>query len=419
MTNESKYHKINFCRVCKNENLILVLDLGEQFLSGIFPKFKDTNIDKGPLRLVKCNESNGGCGLVQLEHTYDLPSMYGDQYGYRSGLNASMIEHLKSKHDLIMHNFQLKSDDIVIDIAGNDGTFLSNFDKKFRLCSIDPTSKKFSKYFPDHIDFIPNFFSEEIFNLRFPGQKAMLITSFSMFYDLEDPIKFANDVKAILDPINGIWVLEQSYMPEMVKMNSFDTICHEHLSYYGMKQLKYIMDASGFKILDFEFNGVNGGSISLTVSNEISKYSECTEKLDSLLQKEKEMGFSGLEPWENFSANIEKCRVGLWEILNTYRDKGFSICALGASTKGNVTLQTWKIGPEVIKVIADVNSEKHGHVTPGTWIPIEDEESVIKSNFDLFLVLPWHFRDFFLNNPKFKGKKLLFPLPAPEIVVPL
>ena len=418
MEQVSKYRKIFSCRVCNNPRLDMVLDLGEQFLSGVFPNFVDLNLDKGPLCLVKCNQENGGCGLVQLEDTFDLPTMYGELYGYRSGLNSSMVEHLKSKFETITKKIDLQSQEIVIDIAGNDGTFLSNFSRNLRLCSIDPTSQKFKKYIPDFVDFIPDFFSKEVFYAKFPNEKASLITSFSMFYDLEDPCKFAEDIKSILEPVKGIWVLEQSYMPEMVKMNSFDTVCHEHLSYYGMKQIKYIMDSVGLKIIDFEFNHINGGSISISVANSESCYEECTDKLAALLQEEMDLGFDGLTPWHNFTANIDTCRKDLWKILEEYTEAGLSICALGASTKGNVTLQTWKIGPEVIKVVADVNPEKEGHFTPGTWIPIENEDSVLASGHDLYLVLPWHFREFFLNSPKFRGKKLLFPLPKAEIVIP-
>ena len=178
------------------------------------------------------------------------------------------------------------------------------------------------------------------------------------------------------------------------------------------------MDHVGLKIIDFEFNTVNGGSISITVANSESSYLECTEKLTLLLQKEEDEGFDGLEPWIQFSNNIENCKTELWKILNEYLQNNKTICALGASTKGNVTLQTWGIRNDVVSVVADVNPDKDGHLTPGTWIPIENEESVMQKNFDLYLVLPWHFRDFFIHNPKFKGKKLLFPLPTPEIIIP-
>ena len=408
------FYKIESCRVCGNKDLITALDLGNQYLSGIFPKTIDLNMYRGPLKLVKCNEETGGCGHVQLEHTFHLPTMYGDEYGYRSGLNGSMVRHLKEKHKKISEFVSLNDGDIVIDIAGNDGTFLGFFSDNLRLTSIDPTSKKFNKYFSSHVDYIADFFSEKVYKNKY-NSNAKLVTSFSMFYDLEDPCQFAREVNSILDPEEGVWVLEQSYMPEMLRVNSFDTVCHEHLSYYGMRQLKYIMDQSGFKIIQFEFNDVNGGSISMMVANQSSKYEECTEQLNALIQEELDLSLDTMKPWQEFEERIEQCKEQFWNILDSFKKDGLKIAALGASTKGNVTLQTWGITPDDILVVGDVNPDKDGSFTPGTWIPITDEDSVL-SNYDVFVILPWHFKNFFVNNPKFKNKILVFPLPVPEVV---
>ena len=413
----SMFHKIEKCRVCGNEHYYTVLDLGNQYLSGIFPKKVDLDMYKGPLKLVKCDELTGGCGHVQLEHTFDLPTMYGEEYGYRSGLNSSMVKHLKSKYEKISNFLDLKENDIVIDIAGNDGTFLGFFSPELKLVSIDPTSKKFSKYFKEHVDYIADFFTEKTFREFFGIDDAKLVTSFSMFYDLEDPCQFAKEVNSILNPEEGIWVLEHSYMPEMLRANSFDTVCHEHLSYYGMRQLKYIMDQAGLKIIDFEFNDVNGGSISLVVANKDSKYEEATQMLNDLLQEELDLKLNTTEPWNDFSIRIEECRIKFWDLINKCKESGLKIAALGASTKGNVTIQTWGVTSDDIKVVGDVNPDKDGSFTPGTWIPIKNEDSVIEE-YDVFVILPWHFKNFFINSPKFKGKKLLFPLPNAEIVIP-
>lgn len=411
------FHKIEKCRVCGNEHYSTVLDLGNQYLSGIFPKEVDPDMYRGPLKLVKCDELTGGCGHVQLEHTFDLPTMYGNEYGYRSGLNSSMVKHLKSKYEKISNFLNLEENDIVIDIAGNDGTFLGFFSPELKLVSIDPTSKKFSKYFKQHVDYIADFFSEKTFRQFFGTDNAKLVTSFSMFYDLEDPCQFAKEVNSILNPEDGIWVLEQSYMPEMLRANSFDTVCHEHLSYYGMRQIKYIMDQAELKIIDFEFNDVNGGSISIVVANKNSKYEEATQMLNDLLQEELDLKLNTTEPWNDFSFRIEECRIKFWELIKDCKEKGLKIAALGASTKGNVTIQTWGVTPDDIEVVGEVNPDKDGSFTPGTWIPIKSEDSVIEE-YDVFVILPWHFKNFFINNPKFKGKKLLFPLPNAEIVVP-
>jgi hypothetical protein len=413
----NKFYKIEKCRVCGNEHLITVLDLGDQYLSGIFPKTIDFGMYRGPLALVKCDERKGGCGHVQLEHTFDLPTMYGDEYGYRSGLNGSMIRHLREKAEKIKGDTNLESGDIVVDIAGNDGTFLGFFPPDLQLMSIDPTSKKFKDYIPEHVNYIADFFSSDTYRNRFGKQKAKVVTSFSMFYDLEDPCEFARQVHEVLDA-EGIWVLEQSYMPEMLRQNSFDTVCHEHLSYYGMRQIKYIMDKAGFKIVDFEFNAVNGGSISIVVTPTINSLrKECTTKLTGVIAREIEEKLDTTEPWDAFAERINDCKDQFWKIMDFYKSNGAKICCLGASTKGNVTLQTWEIGPDDVEAIGDVNPDKDGSFTPGTWIPIKDEEDIMMNEYDLHIVLPWHFREFFLKNPKFKGKRFLFPLPEPEVVI--
>jgi hypothetical protein len=343
--------------------------------------------------------------------------MYGQEYGYRSGLNASMVKHLQGKYEKIVNFLDLKKRDLVIDIAGNDGTFLGFFSPELKLVSIDPTAKKFSKYYKEHVDYIADFFTEKTYRTYFGEEKAKLVTSFSMFYDLEDPCQFAREVNSVLDPNEGIWVLEQSYMPEMIRANSFDTVCHEHLSYYGMRQLKYIMDSADLKIIDFEFNDVNGGSISVVVANKNSKYDEATIKVNDLVQEELDLKLDTTQPWQDFSFRIDECKVRFWNLIRQFKEDGLKIAALGASTKGNVTLQTWEITSKFIEVVGDVNPDKDGSFTPGTWIPIKSEDSVI-DEYDVFVILPWHFKNFFVNNPKFKGKKLLFPLPNPEVVIP-
>jgi NDP-4-keto-2,6-dideoxyhexose 3-C-methyltransferase len=409
------FHKIEKCRVCGNTHLVTVLNLGDQYLSGIFPKTIDLNMYRGPLELVKCDESFGGCGHVQLRHTFDLPTMYGDEYGYRSGLNQSMVTHLKEKYEKISNDISLQDNDIVVDIAGNDGTFLGFFPDYTRRLSIDPTSKKFAKYYKDGVDKVADFFSTEVYKSKFGTEKAKVITSFSMFYDLEDPCEFARQVNEVLDSSNGIWVTEQSYMPEMLRANSFDTVCHEHLSYYGMMQLKYIMDQSNFKIVDFEFNDVNGGSVSVVAANKNSNYTECTEKLNAILQTELKEKLNTVEPWEDLKVRIADCKEKFYELIRICKDNNLKIAALGASTKGNVTLQTWGIDDTIVEVVGDVNPDKDGSYTPGTWIPITSEDKVL-DNYDVFVILPWHFKKFFVNNPKFKGKTLLFPLPTPQLI---
>jgi hypothetical protein len=409
------YSQVNSCRICGNQNLVPILDLGSQTLTGVFPKTTDPkSVTSGPLRLVKCI-GDEVCGLVQLEHSYDLSEMYGLNYGYRSGLNQSMVNHLRNKVDRIMKRVNLQKGDLVIDIGSNDSTTLQFYPKEgFNLVGVDPTGVKFSAYYPPHIELIPDFFSAKLIKNKYPGKKAKIVTSFSMFYDLEDPMDFMRQVHEVLDD-DGVWVFEQSYMPAMLETNSFDTVCHEHLEFYALKQIKWMADRVGFDIVDVEFNDINGGSFSITVSKAKAE-SVLVPLVQEILDQETSLGLDSLAPFEAFALRTEKAKQDLLQFIEEIHGRGQTIVALGASTKGNVLLQYCGITKEKIPQVGEVNIEKFGCFTPGTWIPIVSEESVMASSPDYLLILPWHFKNFFINNPKFTKSKLVFPLPTLEVI---
>ena len=408
--------KITACRMCGNENLVRVVELGDQYLTGVFPKSNmENNLTKGPLQLVKCH-GDGVCSLLQLEHSYDPSEMYGENYGYRSGLNSNMVKHLHNKINSILPQVNLKSGDLVIDIGSNDGTTLSAYPTNLLLVGIDPTGNKFKSYYKPHINLISDFFSSKLVAARFPNKKAKIVTSFSMLYDLENPLAFAQDIASILDPEMGLWVFEQSYMPLMLDRLAFDTICHEHLEYYGLKQIIWLATKAGLKIIDVELNEVNGGSFSVIASLKNSIHQSAEKKIKLLLDKEEELGLSSPKPFVEFNEKINVACKDLKNFIGEAKEKGKRTCGLGASTKGNVLLQYCGLTSKDIEVIAEVNEEKFGAYTPGSGIRIEDQTAVLNSKPDYLIVFPWHFKDFFITNPLFKGQCLVFPLPTLEIV---
>jgi NDP-4-keto-2,6-dideoxyhexose 3-C-methyltransferase len=404
------------CRVCGNKNLLTVVDLGEQYLTGVFPHTRDEKISKGQLALVKCHadSSKPVCSLLQLSESFDLDEMYGDNYGYRSGLNASMVKHLKGKVDRILGFGALASGDIVVDIGANDGTTLAFYPPSMRRIGVDPTGEKFRKYYQAGIELIPAFFSSASLLAHTDGCKPKVVTSFSMFYDLESPIDFCKQIANVLD-VDGIWVFEQSYMPLMLEKKSFDTICHEHLEYYGLEQVIWILDAAGLKVVDVEVNDVNGGSFSVTAVHKSSSR-VATQDVQALLVKEAALKTSTLAPYEEFNASIKEAKLELDRFLQQCKTTGKRIAALGASTKGNVLLQYLNLTANDLIAIGEVNPDKFGRLTPGTNIPIIDESDLLREEIDYFLVLPWHFRNYFLECGRYTGKKLVFPLPRLEIV---
>ena len=413
------YKRIEKCRICGNTELIPVVDLGEQCLTGVFPRGESAaSITKGPLRLVKCQGGVHVCGLLQLEHSYDLGEMYGMNYGYRSGLNPSMVRHLNSLVERIRNTVDLRAGDLVVDIGSNDATTLSAYPKDLLLVGIDPIGEKFRHFYGTHLNLIPEFFAAGLLGQHFPRRKAKVVTSIAMFYDLENPVDFARDVASILDPENGIWVFEQSYMPLMLERNAYDTICHEHLEYYGLKQIVWLAERAGLRIVDVELNDVNGGSFSVIAVHRNSWRADNNGVVERALATEEASGTSGLAPYREFSNRVEHSRRSLQDLVGGIRADGKRLCGWGASTKGNVLLQYCGFGPQDISVIGDVNPDKFGAFTPCTRIPIEDEIKVLASSPDYLLVLPWHFRDFFVHHPPLKGRRLVFPLPQLEIVIP-
>jgi len=412
------YKEIEYCRICGNHQLDLILDLGMLSLTGVFPKSKNEKVPTGPLNLIKCNESHSknSCGLVQLRESYNPELMYGQNYGYRSGLNNSMVQHLHNKVKKILDCVSLNSEDIVVDIGSNDSTLLRAYPKKkLNLVGFDPTGTKFKKFYPDHITLIADFFNSKSFKKKFGNKKAKVITSIAMFYDLEKPLEFVREVYGILSE-DGIWVLEQSYMPRMLEVKAFDTICHEHLEYYRLKQIYWMMNKVGFKIIDIEFNQTNGGSFSVTVAKSESPLRE-TPSLERLLIEEENKGLSTNRPYDEFRKKVFEFKIQIRELLNKIHDEKGVVVGYGASTKGNVILHFCDITSKDIPYIAEVNTDKFGCYTPGTLIPIISEQEARKMNPDYFFVFPWHFKEFILKKEKTKPNNktaLLFPLPSIE-----
>jgi hypothetical protein len=411
----NNYKEIESCRISKSGNLITVLSLGEQYLTGVFPRIKDEKITKGPLELVWSPESQ----LLQMKHSYDLGEMYGDNYGYRSGLNQSMVVHLTNKIHNLERKVTLKSGDSVIDIGSNDATTLKAYTTKGLLrLGVDPTGKKFEQYYTDGIQLIPDFFPNAEVKNKVLGSRVKIITSIAMFYDLEKPIEFARSIHERLDK-QGIWHFEQSYMPSMIRLNSYDTICHEHIEYYSLFNIKYILERADMKLIDVQMNGINGGSFAVTAARKDSSLKANDVLINWLFEQELKMGFDTPKPFREFEERVYKHRESLKTLVESLTEDGKKIIAYGASTKGNVLLQFCNFNEKLIQAVAEVNPDKFGCYTPGTNIPIISEKEAKAMNPDYYLVLPWHFKDGIIKREQeflSKGGKLIFPFPEIEIV---
>ena len=411
----SSYKEIKKCRIADSTHLVSVLDLGHQALTGVFPHSATEPVTNGPLEIVWCPDS----GLLQLRHSYDAAEMYGDNYGYRSGLNQSMVSHLTEKIAYLERLVQPRAGDVVVDIGSNDCTTLKAYKTSgLRRIGIDPTGKKFAEYYPSDITLVPDFFSAAAF--RSVEQKpARMVTSIAMFYDLDAPIEFARQIESILAD-DGVWHFEQSYMPSMLRMNSYDTICHEHLEYYSLVAVKKILEAAGLRLVDVVMNAVNGGSFAVTAAKARNRAVKSNDAvINWLLEQEGRMGLNTPKPYRDFEERVFRHRDDLTRLIHALNADGKTVLGYGASTKGNVVLQFCGLTSKDIPAIAEVNTEKFGRVTPGSHIPIISEAEAKAMKPDYFLVLPWHFKEGILRREKeylASGGRFIFPFPEIEII---
>jgi hypothetical protein len=332
-----------------------------------------------------------------------------------------MVDHLQQLVMKVLGRVSLKTGDIVLDIGSNDSTLLQAYPQgqDIHFAGMDPTGKKFKEFYPPHIQLITEFFSSANFKKEFRDKKARVITSIAMFYDIEDPLDFMGQVADILDD-NGVWLFEQSYMPTMLEEGSYDTICHEHLEYYGLKQVKWLTDHAGLKIVDVEFNKINGGSFAVMAARKASPLAESPE-VGRVLAWEKNMRLQEIKPYLDFKDGVYRHRDMLRAKFREFKKQGAKVLGYGASTKGNVILQWCGLTVQDIACIAEVNKDKFGSFTPGTIIPIVSEHQAKLMKPDLFFVLPWHFRDNIITREKDyldSGGRLFFPLPTLEVVGP-
>ena len=402
------------CRNCKSNKLKKVITVGSQPLSGIFYKNKKFNLKKYSLDLFKCLN----CKLIQLYKSAKSHQMFGETYEYRTSLSNLMISHIKNKIKYLKKKNLIKHNSSILDIGSNDGTFLNNLNKSMQLIGIDPAAEKFKHLYKKNIIFCNNFFSKkniENFFKKKTGKKIQfdLITSFAMFYDVEKPNSFCQDVCKLLKK-NGVWVLELSYLPLMLKNLTYDQICHEHLTYYDLTVFKRIIEKHNLRIIDVSLNEINGGSIEIMCAKKNSKFKINKKKINKILKDEMKISEKS---YENFNKRINKVRTLLQMFLNLNSKK--KIIGYGASTKGNIVLNHCQIKNTQIKEICDGSEKKISKYTPGSNIKIISKEKMRKKKPDYLLVLIWSFRKEvikqelnFLRN----GGKLIFHLPRFHIV---
>lgn len=367
-------------------------------------------------------------GNVRLKEIAPQEIMYG-KYWYRSGLNNTMNEELRGIVQSICKYIKYKENDLWIDIACNDGTLLSHVPQGFIKVGIDPADDSYRNESSKVADLIiQDYFTASVFKQsRFGGEKAKVVTSIAMFYDLEDPVSFVKDVNEVLDP-DGLWVLQLSYTPLMLQQVAFDNICHEHVYYYALKDLSKVLALGGFEVVDVELNDINGGSFRVyamkTGANKSTFGTQpCRDvaqfRVASLLAYEEAGEFMTKKSWGAFFDKITSLKEDVRKFVLQAKSEGKTVWGYGASTKGNTLLQYFGLDHTLIDGIAERSVHKYGLKTVGTNIPIYSEAEMRRVSPDYLLVLPWHFISEFRERERdylLKGGKFIVPCPKFEII---
>jgi len=398
--------KIKSCRASGEKKLKVVGKFPKMSLTGVFPKTQRKIIET-PVEVVFAKKSK----LLQLRHNYNSKYLYGKNYGYRSGLNPIMIKHLKEKYQKIKKNLKIKKSDKILDIGSNDGTFLNFFNCD--RSGIDPSLEKLSKYYNKNIKKIPYTFETGYKKIK--SNKYKLISAIAMFYDIKKPVSFLKKISSILDD-NGIFHVEVAYLPKIIDDFSYDTFCQEHYEYYSIMSLNFITKKAKMNIIDFGFNNINGGSIWLNIGKKVANAKQKL-KLNQLTTKEREKKIHKEITYIKYFKKVFDHANKINKIIKSYNQKNIDVYGYGASTKGNVLLQTAKLSNTKIKAIFDVNKEKFNCYTPKTNIKILDEKKLKKIKPAILLILIWHFKDFIIKKIKRQSPKTKLLIPFPKIKI--
>jgi SAM-dependent methyltransferase len=401
-----------------------LVDLGELYLSDFVSGPDDyEGKEKYPLQLVMDEK----VGAARLANPADPDKMFG-KYWYRSGTTASMKAQLKEIAEEVSGRIKYSKGDVWLDIACNDGTMFRYMPEEFVKLGIDPCSSY--KEFHDLADGIAeDYFSKEAYKaIRWHGdKKCKVITCIAMFYDLDDPAPFLDDIYSTLED-DGIFVIQMAYAPLMLKQMAFDNICHEHVYYHSLKSMKTLLENHNFKIVDCSLNETNGGSYRMYVQKKGAKITSfataplrdvCDFRVESLLDYEELDKSCSDTAWIGFSKRLKKLKEETVDFIRHEVKDGKTVYGYGASTKGNTLLQYFGLGPDDITAIAERAPEKFGMYTVGTNIPIISEEEMRAAKPDYLFVLPWHFIKEFVEREEDylkEGGKFIVPCPKFEVI---
>ncbi len=404
-------YEIKSCRICKSKNLYRFLNLGTMPIPNGFVKKEDLKKQEQyyPLAVCVCES----CWLVQLTHVIP-PEIMFKNYLYIPSTSTTMLSHFKTMARETIKVFDLKSTDLVIDIGSNDGTLLSFFkNQEIQVMGIDPATNLAQVARLNGIDTINDFFSNRLAKKITKNQgKAKIITATNVVAHIDDLHDLCEGIKILLKS-DGIFICQFPYFVDLLDKNEFDTIYHEHLSYFAIRPLLKLFKKHELKIVNVKKTTIHGGSISVFITHEKSKYKPSNE-VSEFVTAEKLKKLDRRSAYEDFGRRIKIIRRDIMAYLKRIKKEGKRIIGYGASAKGNVLLNYCKINTDLLDYIADSIPYKQGRFTPGTHIPIYSEARLEKETPDFALLLAWNFADEILQKQlkyREKGGQFIITIP--------
>jgi SAM-dependent methyltransferase len=411
--------RLHRCRVCTSPLDQTFVDLGMSPLCESFLT-KDQLDDMEryfPLHVLLC----GQCYLVQLRE-YVNPEHIFSEYAYFSSYSTSWVAHAKSFCEMIAKRLELQRDSLVVELASNDGYLLQHFlPLGIPVLGIEPAANvaqvAIDKGIATRTDFFGTTLAER---LVAEGKNADLIIGNNVLAQVPDLNDFVAGMVQLLKP-DGLITLEFPHLQRLMEGNQFDTIYHEHFSYFSLVTVDAMAARHGLKLVDVDELSTHGGSLRVYLAHQTSSRSP-SPAVSSILAREEELGFRSLDAYASFAKQVQKTKRELLTFLVDAKNAGKKICGYGAPGKGNTLLNYCGIGTDFIDFTVDRNSYKHGRFTPGMHIPIHPVEALDAAKPDYILILPWNLRQEIISDMRHVGAwgaKFVVPIPKVTVIDPM
>jgi C-methyltransferase C-terminal domain/Putative zinc binding domain/Methyltransferase domain len=400
------------CRCCGASTLVPVLDLGSQPWGNDFIKIEaQATCARYPLVLFVCTT----CTMAQIGHTVPKETMFV-RHNYISGTTRRLRTHFEDIARDILARIPFGPHDYVLDIGGNDGTFLVPIrERGVGVLNIESATLQAELSARKGLPTVNRFFNREAaLDLRREHGPARVIHGSGVFFHLEELHSAFEGVKHLLHH-NGVVVAEFIYLPTMIEQCAFDQVYHEHLVYYTMRSLSRLLGQHGLRVADAALNPIHGGSCIAWITHDDA--APQTMAVSNLLQREEAAGFGGLGIYRDFALRVGALKTSLVSKVRQLRAAGMRVQALGAPVKGSTILNYCGFDHEDIECAVEVNEFKVGTYYPGTRIPVRHQDAVKAP--DVYLLLAWNFREEILAKLavfRASGGRILVPIPTPEMI---